>query len=61
MSLRRKVAEHFPLARSTCLLCFAITFLSYINDDEHDPTVGVCVLVFGTLSIIGILITPEKP
>lgn len=62
MSFRRRVAEYFPLARSSCLLCFVITFLSYVNDAEHDPVVGACVLAFGTLSIVSILITPTvKP
>lgn len=58
MTFKQRVASHFPLARSLCILCFAILAMGYNNDPEPDFVVGVLVLVFGALAILGIFFTP---
>lgn len=60
MSFRSKATEHFPLARSACLLFFAILTISFNADDEHDPFVGGCAVAFGALSIAAIVISPTE-
>lgn len=58
MTFKKRIAAHFPLARSIAIWVFAVLFMGYINDPEPDFVVGVLVLVFGVFSIIGVLLTP---
>lgn len=58
MTFKKRVAAHCPLARAITIWIFAILFVGYNNDPEPDFVVGVLVLVFGTLAITGIFLTP---
>jgi len=58
MTFKKRVAAHFPLARAIAIWIFAILFVGYNNDPEPDFVVGVLVLVFGFLAILGIALTP---
>ncbi len=58
MTFKKRVAALFPAARALTFWVFAVLFLGYNNDPEPDFVVGVLVLVFGVLSIVGVLLTP---
>lgn len=53
-----KIPIEFGVMLST--MNFVICFTGYYSGDDKPTSVGICAVVFGAMTIIGILLLPNK-